>query len=155
MNGRPNESDLQERPRTCSRLLQIEDNPEDVELFRIALAKLNISLDISVARNGEEALAFLQRKGVHSTASPPDLIILDLNLPKMDGREMLAALKRDHALKIIPVVVFTTSDSPLHVRECYTLGAACYLVKPIDFAELVDLLGNTFAFWMETQSPPH
>lgn len=155
MSSPPNNRGSRRHTRSYSSLLQIEDNPEDVELFRLALKKSQVSVDLSVVSDGEKALSYLQGVGVHRSAKPPDLIVLDLNLPRMDGREMLAELKRCDFLKEIPVVILTTSSSPMHVRECYTLGAACYLVKPLDFDELVALLTKTFAFWIETEPPPH
>lgn len=143
-------SNATERKSAPTRLLQIEDNPEDVDLFSLALRKFALSLEVIVASDAEQAFSYLRRT---SDSVPTDLILLDLNLPKMDGRDVLAEIKRDERLKVIPVLVFTTSNSNNDVRACYHLGAACYFVKPVEFTELVDLVGKIFDFWCETEPP--
>lgn len=153
MNEIPESRGPAGRVRTCSNLLHVEDNPEDVDLFQMALSRSAVALDVSVVCDGEEAMSYLQGAGPYARAVHPDLILLDLNLPKKDGKETLAELKRDQHLKVIPVIVFTTSNSPIDVKECYDLGAACYIVKPVDFDGLVDVIRKTFAFWLETIPP--
>jgi CheY-like chemotaxis protein len=127
------------------RLLLIEDNPGDVGLIREALAPAGSELELAVARDGLEALALLERC---EAAARPDLILLDLNLPRMDGRELLARLKAHPELRRIPVVVLTSSSAPQDVRRAYDLHANCYLVKPTDFSGLERAVRGIADFWL-------
>jgi two-component system, chemotaxis family, response regulator Rcp1 len=112
-------------------VLLVEDSPGDVRLTQEAFRDANPSIHLHVATDGVEALAFLKRKGAHTQAPRPDLILLDLNLPKMDGREVLVHIKEDESLKTIPTVILTTSDSEADIAKSYQLQANCYLSKPV------------------------
>ena len=132
-------------------LLLVEDNLGDVGLVREALVTCGASAELRVARDGLDALTLLQKP---ANGFFPDLILLDLNLPRMDGRELLARLKADAALRRIPVVVFTSSNAPQDVSRAYELQANCYLVKPPDLAGLEQLFGLLDAFWLRTVRLP-
>jgi two-component system, chemotaxis family, response regulator Rcp1 len=128
-------------------ILLIEDNPGDVRLTKEALRDAKVSNEIFVARDGVEAMEFLQRKGRFSIMPLPDLILLDLNLPKKDGREVLAEIKQDPILKHIPVVVLTTSKADEDIIKTYNLHANAYITKPVDlnrFSEIIHVLNE---FW--------
>src|ERR1700681_619028 len=112
-------------------VLLVEDSPGDVRLTREAFREANRSIHLHVASDGVEAMAFLRREGGHHRAPRADLILLDLNLPKMDGREVLAHIKEDDSLKLIPTVILTTSDAEADIVKCYQLHANCYLKKPV------------------------
>jgi len=112
-------------------VLLVEDSPGDVRLTREALRDTHGSINLNVASDGAEAMAVLRREGPHATAPRPDLILLDLNLPKMDGREVLAHIKDDERLKTIPTVILTTSDAEADMWKSYELQANCYLKKPV------------------------
>jgi len=112
-------------------VLLVEDNLGDIRLTQEAFGRVNKSVHVNVARDGIEAMALLRREGVD--APRPDLILLDLNLPRMDGREVLANIKEDDALKSIPIAVLTTSDSEEDIAKSYELNASCYLKKPVQF----------------------
>ena len=113
-------------------ILLVEDNPGDADLVLEVLENSKIRNTVSVAGDGEEAMAFLHRTGKHSSAARPDLILLDLNLPKKDGREVLTEIKADDDLKQIPVVIMTTSQAEEDILRSYNLHANCYITKPID-----------------------
>jgi CheY-like chemotaxis protein len=134
------------------RILLVEDNPGDVRLMQEALRERNGPL--SIVRDGEEALAFLGRTGRFQDAPRPDLIFLDLNLPGKDGREVLATIKSNAVLRQIPVVVLTTSESDEDVQHCYDLHANCFLQKPADLDEFLELVRQTEAFWLRTVKLP-
>src|ERR1700735_2329019 len=112
-------------------VLLVEDSPGDVRLTQEAFRDENSAVHLHVASDGIEAMAFLRREGIHSQAPRPDLILLDLNLPKMDGREVLAHIKDDAKLKTIPTVILTTSDAEADIVKSYQLQANCYLSKPV------------------------
>ena len=118
-------------------ILLVEDNPSDVILTQIALRQCKIANNLQVAADGEAALQLLRGQGKHADSPRPDLILLDLNLPRMDGRELLAAIKDDENLRTIPVVVLTTSDAERDVVQSYTLHANAYITKPIDMDQFV------------------
>ena len=118
-------------------VLLVEDNPGDVRLTLEALKDGKVNKHLSVVEDGVEALAFLRREGKYADASRPDLILLDLNLPKKDGREVLAEIKTDEDLKRIPVVVLTTSKAEEDILKTYNLHANCYITKPVDFDQFV------------------
>jgi two-component system, chemotaxis family, response regulator Rcp1 len=128
-------------------VLLIEDDPGDVELTQEALAKSKLQLHLSVANDGEEAIAFLRQEGEYEKAPQPDLILLDLNLPGMNGQEILYELKNDQYLKRIPVLVFTTSDLDEDVLRSYNLGASCYVTKPIGLKEFAKIVQSIEGFW--------
>jgi chemotaxis family two-component system response regulator Rcp1 len=129
-------------------VLLVEDSPGDVRLTQEAFRDANRSIRLHVASDGVEALAFLRKEGAHVHAPRPDIILLDLNLPKMDGREVLAHIKEDDSLKTIPTVILTTSDSEADVVKCYQLQANCYLSKPVQLEAFEALVKSINDFWM-------
>jgi chemotaxis family two-component system response regulator Rcp1 len=135
-------------------VLLVEDNPGDVRLTLEAFAEADPSVALQIAIDGREAMAILRREGVHAHAPRPDLILLDLNLPKMDGREVLAQIKADDSLKLIPIVVLTTSDDDVDVRQSYKLRANCYLRKPVELHLFEDLVKSIWDFWLTKASLP-
>jgi two-component system, chemotaxis family, response regulator Rcp1 len=128
-------------------ILLIEDNPADVILTAKHLSGRRITAKLHVAMDGEEALAFLRRQGKHADAARPDLILLDLNLPKKNGCEVLADIKSDRSLKQIPVVVLTTSQDEEDIVRAYDLHANCYLSKPIDLEDFTRMMKSIDDFW--------
>jgi chemotaxis family two-component system response regulator Rcp1 len=136
-------------------LLLIEDSPGDVRLTREAFREANQSIRLHVASDGVEAMAFLRQEGVHDHAPRPDLILLDLNLPKMDGREVLAHIKEDPSLKLIPTVILTTSDAEADIVKSYQLQANCYLTKPVQLATFERLVKSINDFWLTAVKLPH
>jgi two-component system, chemotaxis family, response regulator Rcp1 len=129
-------------------ILLVEDNPGDVRLTREALKEGKVLNTLSVAGDGVEALAFLRRGGKYADAPRPDLILLDLNLPKKDGREVLAEIKTDDNLKRIPVVVLTTSQAEQDIIKSYNLYANCYITKPVDLDQFITVLQSIEDFWL-------
>ena len=121
-------------------ILLVEDNPGDVNLTRIALADREINVNLSVVVDGVEAMDFLNRQGSHSQAVYPDLILLDWHLPRKDGREVLVEIKANERLQRIPVVVLTTSQAEEDILKAYDLQANCYVTKPLDFNQFVQIL---------------
>ncbi|MCU0532783.1 MAG: response regulator [Hydrococcus sp. Prado102] len=128
-------------------ILLVEDNPGDIQLTRIALEDNKMNINLSVAEDGVEALEFLKKKGKYSDAPHPDLVLLDLNLPKKDGREVLAQMKADPILKRIPVVILTTSQAEEDVLKAYNLCANCYITKPVDLDQFVKIVRSIESFW--------
>lgn len=128
-------------------ILLVEDNPGDVELTREGLAAAHVSTHLNVVADGVEALAYLHREGPYQSAPRPDLILLDLNLPKKDGREVLADIKRDEDLKLIPVVVLTTSKADEDIVTSYRQHANGYIAKPVDFAGFTEVVHAINEFW--------
>jgi two-component system, chemotaxis family, response regulator Rcp1 len=135
-------------------ILLVEDNPGDVRLTLEALREARVCNRLSVAKNGVEALAFLRREGRLSTARRPDLILLDLNLPCKDGREVLAEIKDDLSLRRIPVVILTTSRDEQDVLATYYLHANCYIVKPVDFDQFIAVVRSIEDFWFQIVQLP-
>jgi chemotaxis family two-component system response regulator Rcp1 len=136
-------------------ILLVEDNPGDVDLVAEALADLGIPTKVSVVSNGVEALERLQR-GPRGDGQPrPDLIFLDLNVPRKDGREVLAELKADPELKLIPVVVLTSSEAERDLRQAYGLHANCLVSKPVDLEEFLTCVRTTARFWLSTAKIPN
>ena len=129
-------------------VLLVEDSPGDVRLTREAFRDANGFIEMNVASDGVEAMAFLRREGTYADAPRPDLILLDLNLPKMDGREVLALIKEDEGLKKIPTVILTTSDSEADIIKSYQLQANCYLSKPVQLDEFNLLVKSINDFWL-------
>ena len=136
---------------TCGKpveILLVEDNPGDADLARESLENSKISNTLSVVGDGEEAMAFLRRTGKHTGAPRPDLILLDLNLPKKDGREVLEEIKTDNDLKQIPVVILTTSEAEEDIIKSYHLHANCYITKPIDLHQFIRVVKAIEDFWL-------
>ena len=128
-------------------ILLVEDNPADVELAQEALEESKLACCLNVVQDGEAALAYLRKKPPYQATTCPDLIILDLNLPKKDGREVLKEIKEDVSLKIIPVVVLTMSRSDEDTLKAYQLHANCYITKPIDFEQFIKVVKSVEDFW--------
>jgi two-component system, chemotaxis family, response regulator Rcp1 len=129
-------------------VLLVEDSPGDVRLTQEAFRDANRSVHLQVASDGVEAMAFLRREGSYTQAPRPDLILLDLNLPKMDGREVLALIKMDDNLKTIPTVILTTSDAEVDIAKSYQLQANCYLSKPVELDAFESLIKSINDFWL-------
>ena len=129
-------------------ILLVEDNPGDVRLVKESLKDIKVLNNLRVAKDGQEALDFLHREGNHTEAPHPDLILLDLNLPKKDGREVLGEIKADKDLKRIPVVVLTTSKAKEDILKSYNLQANCYITKPVDLDEFVKVIKSIKDFWL-------
>ena len=129
-------------------ILLVEDSPSDVDLTREALEDTKVHNNLSVVGDGVEALAFLRREGRYADAPYPDLILLDLNLPKKDGREVLAEIKSDPELRRIPVVVLTTSEAEQDIVESYNLYANCYVKKPVDLDAFIQVVRSIDNFWL-------
>jgi CheY-like chemotaxis protein len=128
-------------------LLLVEDNYGDVLLTREAFRSARINNNLAVAGDGEQALAMLRREGEFASQPRPDLILLDLNLPRLDGREVLTAIKSDPALQRIPVIVLTSSKADIDVLKSYELQANGYIVKPVNFERLQEIVGSLETFW--------
>jgi CheY-like chemotaxis protein len=135
-------------------ILLVEDHPDAVVMAREALAGCALVRELHVACDGVEALSFLRREGPHAGAPRPALILLDLNLPKKNGFEVLEAIKQDAALKAIPVIVLSTSGVERDILACYKLHANAYVVKPLDFDEFCRFTNNIVHFWLETAALP-
>jgi two-component system, chemotaxis family, response regulator Rcp1 len=129
-------------------VLLVEDSPGDVRLTQEAFREANKAIQLNVVVDGVEAMAFLRHEGVHVHAPRPDLILLDLNLPKMDGREVLAHIKEDDSLKLIPTVILTTSDAEADIVKSYQLQANCYLNKPVQLDAFENLVKSINDFWL-------
>jgi two-component system, chemotaxis family, response regulator Rcp1 len=136
-------------------ILLVEDNPGDVRLTIEGLNEGKVRNNLHVARDGVEALAFLRREGDFRHAIRPDLILLDLNLPRKDGREVLQDLKSDPQLRTIPVVVLTTSRSEQDVLRSYELQANCYITKPVDLEQFITVVKSIEDFWLTIVTLPH
>ncbi len=129
-------------------ILLVEDNPGDVRLTEEALREGKVKNRLHVARDGVEAIEFLRRRGKFADAARPDLVLLDLNLPRMDGREVLAEIKNDPDLKTLPVVVLTTSSAEADILRTYSLHANCYIQKPVDLDQFVQVVKSIDDFWL-------
>jgi two-component system, chemotaxis family, response regulator Rcp1 len=129
-------------------VLLVEDSPGDVRLTQEAFSATNSHIHLQVASDGVEAMAILKHEGIHDHAPRPDLILLDLNLPRMDGREVLAHIKEDDGLKAIPIVILTTSDAEADIVRSYELHANCYLNKPVQLDAFENLVKSINDFWL-------
>lgn len=137
-------------------ILLVEDNEGDVRLTREALNEAKVRNNLAVVRDGQEALDYLRRPGPEGMKPPrPDLILLDLNLPKKDGREVLAELKTDPSLRRLPVVVLTTSSSEKDILESYDLHANCYITKPVDLDQFINVVTHIEDFWLTIVKLPN
>lgn len=136
-------------------ILLVEDNPGDVRLTREALADNKIRNTLHVVADGVQALAFLRKQGKHANAPRPNLILLDLNLPKKDGREVLAEIKGNGDLRRIPVVVLTTSGAEEDILKAYDLNANCYVTKPVNLDSFIKVVKSIQSFWVTiVELPP-
>ena len=129
-------------------VLLVEDSPGDVRLTQEAFGDANRFVNLHVASDGVEAMAFLRREGAYSNAPRPDMILLDLNMPRMDGRQVLANIKEDESLKTIPTVILTTSEAESDIVKSYQLQANCYLSKPVQLDEFESLVKSINDFWL-------
>jgi CheY-like chemotaxis protein len=136
-------------------VLLVEDSSGDVRLMQEALREANANVVLNVVSDGVEAMQFLRLEGDYALAPRPDLILLDLNLPKIDGRKVLALIKGDEGLKTIPTLVLTTSQSEADIVMCYELQANCFLNKPVQLEEFYQLVGSISDFWLNRVSLPH
>ncbi len=130
-------------------ILLVEDNPGDVRLTREALKDAKVRNNLSVVRDGVEAIAFLMHEGRYHDVPSPDLILLDLNLPRKDGREVLEIIKEDQGLKHIPVVILTTSQAERDILSSYRLRANAYVTKPVDLEQFLKVVKSIEEFWLE------
>jgi two-component system, chemotaxis family, response regulator Rcp1 len=135
-------------------LLLVEDREADIELARQGLAAIGAPINMHIARDGVEAIAFLRRESSYQNAPRPHLVLLDLNLPRMDGRELLAEIKGDPQLKLLPVVILTTSASDCDVTEAYAHHANAYMVKPVEFDRLVEVIRSLADYWLRAVKLP-
>ena len=136
-------------------ILLVEDNPGDVRLTEEALKEGRVINNIHLAKDGVEAMSFLQRGGEYSNAVRPDLILLDLNLPKKDGREVLVEIKKDEELRRIPVVILTTSRAEEDIIRTYDYHANCYITKPVDFDQFINVVKSIEDFWLSVVKLPN
>ena len=135
-------------------ILLVEDSPSDTTLTIEALEAGKVSNRLSHVEDGVEAMAYLRRQGKYKNATRPDLIMLDLNLPKKDGREVLSELKNDADLKIIPVIILTTSRLDADILRSYELNANCYITKPVDFEHFINVVKSIENFWLSIVTLP-
>jgi chemotaxis family two-component system response regulator Rcp1 len=135
-------------------ILLVEDSPGDVRLTREAFADAKVSNRLSVVTDGVEAIDFLRKRGRFASGTKPDLVLLDLNLPKKDGREVLREMKADESLKRIPVVVLTTSRAEEDILKAYDLHANCYITKPVDFPRFLEVVRSIEDFWLTVVKLP-
>jgi chemotaxis family two-component system response regulator Rcp1 len=135
-------------------ILLVEDNEGDVELTQEALSRAKVNNRLHVAEDGLDALQFLRREGAYAAAPRPDLILLDLNLPRLDGREVLAEVKADPQLRTIPIVVLTTSQAEEDIVRSYDLHANCYITKPVDFGQFMKVVQSVHEFWVTVVKLP-
>ena len=151
MNGSSRERVL----RKPALILLVEDNPGDVRLLQEALRECRMDVALAVAQDGVEALDILNRRGPHHGARRPDLILLDLNLPGINGREVLFEVKSDPELRRIPVIVMTTSKAEQDVHRAYNLNANCYITKPVDLDEFLHVVRSIEDFWLNVVTLPY
>ncbi len=135
-------------------ILLVEDNPGDVDLTKEALEGAKVANRLHVVEDGEEALDFLRRRGRYSDAPRPDLILLDLNLPKRDGREVLEAIRADGDLTEIPIVILTSSEADEDIARAYRLHANCYIAKPVSFRQFLTVIQAIENFWLTVVKLP-
>ena len=135
-------------------ILLVEDSPADIELTREALLESKLHNNLYVVTDGEAAMAFLRREPPHESAPRPDLILLDLNLPKKNGREVLAEIKCDPSLSMIPIVIMTVSRDEQDILESYRLHANCYIRKPVRFREFIEIVKSIEDFWFSIVTLP-
>jgi CheY-like chemotaxis protein len=136
-------------------ILLVEDNEGDIVLTLEAFNDVKLRNKVSVVRDGEEAILFLNREGKFASAETPDIVLLDINLPKIDGKEVLSYIKRSETLKALPVVMLTTSSSEKDIQDAYSGFANCYITKPVDFTKFIDVVRSIENFWISiVELPP-
>lgn len=135
-------------------ILLVEDNAGDVRLTREALREADVAVELTAVPDGDQALAFLRGEGAHAGAARPELILLDLNLPKKNGLEVLEEIRRDPALRTTPVIMLTTSSSARDIAACYDRGVNCYVVKPLDLDDFTRLVQAINSFWFHVAVLP-
>lgn len=135
-------------------ILLVEDNPGDLDLMLEALEESKLIINLTVAKDGEEAMEVLNRQGDHRNAPVPDIILLDLNLPKKDGREVLAEIKASEQLHRIPVVILTTSSAESDILKAYDLNANCYITKPVGLQQFLEVVRSIESFWLTVVKLP-
>lgn len=136
-------------------ILLVEDNEGDIILTMEAFRESELNCSISSIKDGAEAIRYLRKEGAYESVATPDLILLDINLPKMDGKEVLGIVKQDASLKRIPVVMLTTSSSPVDIAECKQKKVDLYVTKPIDFERFVEVVDEIHRFWTTYQQSHH
>ncbi len=136
-------------------ILLVEDNPGDIRLTREVLKDGKIRNELSVVTDGEEALMFLRKEGKYKDVQTPDVVLLDLNIPKKDGRQVLAEIKADPAIMLIPVIVLTTSSAEKDILNMYANHANCYITKPVDFDQFITVVRSIENFWLNIVKLPH
>lgn len=135
-------------------ILLVEDNPGDVRLTKEALRGARVANELHVVGDGEEAIDFLNRRGEHRDAPRPDIVLLDLNLPRLDGSEVLAQIKTDPDLAKIPIIVLTSSSAGADIQRAYELHANCFISKPVDFTEFIGAVRSLEGFWLKIVKLP-
>jgi two-component system response regulator len=138
-------------PLTTSRpaeILLVEDNDNDVELTRVGFKKSKLAVNLHHAKDGEECMAFIRKEGKFADAPTPDIILLDLNMPRMDGREVLAAISKDESLRHLPVVILTTSQEEQEILKMYQLRCSSYIVKPVDLNQFIRAIQSFSDYWL-------
>lgn len=135
-------------------ILLVEDNPGDIRLTTEAFKSVKMANNLHIARDGEEAIQFLRKEQPFEKAITPDIILLDLNLPKLDGREVLEIIKNDVTLKTIPIVILTSSEAEIDIVQSYNLNANCYVVKPVDFIKFLSVVQSINDFWLTVVKLP-
>jgi CheY-like chemotaxis protein len=136
------------------RVLLVEDNPGDADLTRDTLESGQLRLEIEIVVDGEQAIDYLMQRGRHAAAAVPDLIVLDLNLPRRGGAQVLAEIKRHEQLRTIPIVILTSSDAPKDIAQSYKLGANCYVTKPVDLTAFISTVQSIESFWLSVVKLP-
>jgi CheY-like chemotaxis protein len=130
-------------------ILLVEDNPGDIRLTKEALRGARVTNELHVVGDGEEAIEFLYQRGVHAEAPRPDIVLLDLNLPRVDGNEVLSQIKADPDLANIPIIVLTSSSAKADIERAYELHANCFISKPVDFTEFIGAVRSLEGFWLK------
>jgi len=142
------------KPKRVIEILLVEDNPGDVRLTQEALKESDVKSNLTSVMDGADAIKYLTQEGEYAEAKKPDLILLDLNLPKKDGKEVLSLIKSDEELKLIPVVVLTTSNAESDIFKTYDLHANCYITKPVDFNHFIQVIKSIEEFWLNVVRLP-
>lgn len=135
-------------------ILLVEDNEGDIVLTMEALNEVNIGNNVKVVRDGEEAMQYLHKEGPFKDVKTPDIILLDINLPKIEGKEVLKSIKTNRGLMMIPVVMLTTSNAEKDIEECYHSHANCYITKPMDMGNFMEVIQVMKSFWLDTVQLP-